>query len=264
MFLIDSSHDLATSKLELIADKIAPPELPRISRPRLLELLEHSMTAACPPLLAGRGHGKTALALEFARRCDGGWPGTKLMPLTPTGRFLQLPHQSIQESRPNFGKKSLTSLTDVADLESMTGVANAFVYELAEEAAAKPLLIVIEDLHLVSDANWLTPFFTRVLPLLPAEVHVLITSRNLPSAPMWRMRSKQSLVVIDEAGLAFTRSEAIELFASYGLSREQAGIALDHTHGRAGALNESAKFLQQSPAGDASFGTAALDNFGVR
>ena len=267
MFLIDSSHDLATSKLQLIADKIAPPtRLPRISRPRLLELLERSMTAGMSTVISGRaGTGKTALALEFARRCGRrvAWYKIDAPDADPIVFFNYL-IKSIQESRPNFGKKSLTSLTDVVDLESMTVVANAFVYELAEEAAAKPLLIVIEDLHLVSDADWLTPFFTRVLPLLPAEVHVLITSRNLPSAPMWRMRSKQSLVVIDEAGLAFTRSEAIELFASYGLSREQAGIALDHTHGRAAALNESAKFLQQSPAGDASFGTAALDNFGVR
>ena len=120
---------------------------------------------------------------------------------------------------------------------------------LLKEQTANPLLIVIEDLHLVSDSDWLSPFFTRVLPLLPSEVHVLITSRNLPSAPLWRMRSKQSLVVIDEATLAFTRSEAIELFASYGLSREQASIALDHTHGRAGALDESAEFLQQSAGG---------------
>jgi ATP/maltotriose-dependent transcriptional regulator MalT len=60
------------------------------------------------------------------------------------------------------------------------------------------------------------------------------------------MRSKQSLVVIDEATLAFTRAEAIELFESYGLSGDQASIALDHTHGRAGALDRSAAFLQRS------------------
>jgi LuxR family maltose regulon positive regulatory protein len=107
-------------------------------------------------------------------------------------------------------------------------------------------LIVIEDLHLVSDSYWLVPFFTRLLPLLPSDVHVLITSRNLPPAPLWRMRSKQSLVVVDETTLAFTRTEAIALFDSYGLSPEQASIALDHTHGRAGALDDSAAFLQRS------------------
>jgi LuxR family maltose regulon positive regulatory protein len=105
---------------------------------------------------------------------------------------------------------------------------------------------VIEDLHLVSDSDWLVPFFSRLLPLLPSEVHMLVTSRSLPPAPLWRMRSKQSLVVIDEETLAFTRPEAVALFASYGLSQDQASISLDHTHGRAAALDESAAFLQRS------------------
>lgn len=246
MFLIDSSHDLATAKLELIADKIARPvRMVSVSRPRLLEMLESSMTAGFSTVICGRaGTGKTALALDFAQQCGRriAWYKIDAPDADPVVFFNYL-IKSIQESRPNFGKKSLTPLTEVADLEEMIWLADAFVYELAEGETAIPLLIVIEDLHLVSDADWLAPFFTRVLPLLPAEVHVLITSRNLPSTPMWRMRSKQSLVVIDEAALAFTRPEAIELFATYGLTREQAGIALDHTHGRAGALNDSAEFL---------------------
>ena len=43
------------------------------------------------------------------------------------------------------------------------------------------------------------------------------------------MRSKQFLVVVEEEALAFTRPEAVELFESCGLTREQAHIALDHT-----------------------------------
>ena len=38
--------------------------------------------------------------------------------------------------------------------------------ELTEGYTTGPLLIVIEDLHLVSDADWLEPFFGRLLPLL--------------------------------------------------------------------------------------------------
>ena len=160
---------------------------------------------------------------------------------------------SIQKCRPGFGVKSLSSLGDVTNVDYMTWLADAFVYELAEREALSPLLIVIEDLHLVSDSDWLVPFFGRLLPLLPSNVHLLITSRNLPTPPLWRLRSKQSLVVIDEATLAFTRPEAIALFESYGLTGDQACIALDHTHGRAGWLNEAAAFLRKS-ARDASVG----------
>lgn len=65
----------------------------------------------------------------------------------------------------------------------------------------------------------------------------------MPSAPLWRMRSKQTLAVIEEESLVFTKQEAVDLFESYALSREHATIALDHTKGRAAALARFATML---------------------
>jgi LuxR family maltose regulon positive regulatory protein len=251
MFLIDSAHELVSSRLDLIADKItAPPRKPRVSRTRLLKMLEDSLASAKSTIISGRaGTGKTTLALDFAATCGRPVAWYKIdAPDADQRVFLNYLVRSIQKARPAFGVRYLLALKAVADLEHMPAVADSFVYELAESEHRGPLLVVIEDLHLVSDSDWLVPFFSRLLPLLPADVHVLITSRNLPAAPLWRMRSKQSLVVIEEAALRFTRSETIELFESYGLSGEQAGIALDHTHGRAAALDESAAILSEPPA----------------
>lgn len=242
MFLIDSHRDLAMAKLELITDKIAQPaRLPRISRSRLLITLEKSMAAGTATIISGRaGTGKTALALDFAEKCGRPVAWYKIdAPDADPQVFLNYLISSVQECRTDFGMKLLMPLLEIGEIDFIDRLADAFIYELVEGETAGPLLIVIEDLHLVSDSDWLMPFFTRLLPLLPSEVHMLITSRSLPPAPLWRMRSKQSLVVIDEATLAFTRSEAITLFESYGLSRNQASIALDYTHGRACALDES-------------------------
>lgn len=273
MLLIDSSHEIGTSKTskpELITEKITQPgRLPRVSRSRLLNMLEQSMAAGSSTIISGRaGAGKTALAVDFARQCRRPVAWYKVdAPDADPKIFFRYLVRSIQEQRPGFGTKSLMPLVEAApgspsgqpdwggsELHLIPWLSEAFVYELAE-GEAQPLLIVIEDLHLVSDSGWLVLFFGRLLPLLPSEVHVLITSRSLPTAPLWRMRSKQSLVVIDESTLAFTRPEAIALFESYGLSSEQASIALDHTHGRASALDDSAVFLQQS-------GTRAAGTFG--
>src|SRR5919206_500560 len=79
------------------------------------------------------------------------------------------------------------------------------------------------------------------LPLLPREVHVMLLGRSLPPTPLWRMRSKQTLCVIDEAALAFTLSEARRLYASYGLSPERAETALIETRGRAAGIDARAR-----------------------
>jgi ATP/maltotriose-dependent transcriptional regulator MalT len=118
-------------------------------------------------------------------------------------------------------------------------LADALVFQLSE-AKGEPLLIVIEDLHQVYDAGWVVPFFRRLLPLLPSEVHVLITCRSLPPAPLWRLRSKQMLRVIEEAELAFTLEEAIALFGTYGLSTDHARAAWNETSGRASTIAEFA------------------------
>ena len=258
MFLIDDAHDLAPSKTgkpELITEKITQPHrLPRVSRARLINMLEKSMSAGSSTIISGRaGAGKTALAVDFAHQCGRAVAWYKVdAPDADPGIFFHYLIRSIQTRRPGFGSDSLMALVETTepDLRDLSGLISwlteAFVYELSEGESRSPLLIVIEDLHLVSDSDWLMLFFGRLLPLLPSEVHVLITSRSLPPAPLWRMRSKQSLVVIDEAALAFTRSEAAVLFDSYGLSTEQVSICLDHTHGRAGALDDTAAFLQRT------------------
>lgn len=251
MSLIESSNDLAPGKLDLIAEKIAMPEpAEQLSRSRLLGLLEQSLKSCSATIMSGRaGTGKTALAMDFARRCGRAVTWYKVdAPEGELKSFFQYLIASIRKERPNFGVETLMPLLRTADADQISMLAEAFVYELVE-GENKPLLIVIEDLHLVCDSEWLVPFFRRLLPLLPSSVHMLITSRTMLPAPLWRMRSKQTLSVIAEEYLAFTRQEAIELFERYALSSEHASIALDHTHGRAAPLARFAAMLYDSEKG---------------
>jgi len=249
MFLLDDSSigDLSP-KIDLITEKFTKPVVaPRISRSRLIEMLERSVSSGTSTIITGRaGSGKTALAVDFAQKCGRPVAWYKVdAPEADSRLFFHYLIGSIREQQRGFGCRALMPLIQ-QNMERIAWLTDAFVYELAEGKTAGPLLIVIEDLHLVFDSEWLVPFFSRLLPLLPRDVHVLITSRSLPPAPLWRMRSKQFLLVVEEETLAFTRAEAASLFESYGLSWEEANIALDHTHGRASALCEFAGFLRQS------------------
>jgi len=130
-------------------------------------------------------------------------------------------------------------MTETVESDRAELLAESFVFQISE-GRSEPLLIVVEDLHLVYDADWVVPFFRRLLPLLPANVHLLITCRSLPPAPLWRLRSKQMLRVLEETELAFNLEEVIALFETYGLGEEPARIAWDRTNGRAATVAEFA------------------------
>lgn len=228
--------------LELLKEKItAPTELPRISRARLNRTLQESLDSCNSTIIMGRaGTGKTMLVKDFARIC--GRPAVWYKVDAPDAElrvFFQYLCASVAGERPGFGAKTLDRLGDAVSAEDVPLLVEYFIYELLERD--EPLLVVIDDLHLIYDADWVVPFFRRLLPLLPPEVHMILIGRSLPPAPLWRMRSKQTLCVVDEASLAFTAEEAERLFESYGLPVWLTAAAIEQTRGRAGLLDARAR-----------------------
>jgi LuxR family maltose regulon positive regulatory protein len=235
--------------MRFILDKITPPvEQPRIPREGLLNSLHSSLKACTSTIINGRaGTGKTLLAADFARRAGRRVAWYKVDASdNDLSIFFHYLTESVRRQRPDFGHKTLARLVEeIETVEDIPLLAEAFVYELLE-TSGPPLLIVVDDLHLVYDAPWVVPFFRRLLPLLPAEAHMLITGRSLPPAPLWRMRSKQTLCVIEEPNLSFSAEETKKLFESYGLSEAQASAAHEQTHGRAAVLDAVARLLSAS------------------
>jgi LuxR family maltose regulon positive regulatory protein len=228
--------------LQFITDKIMPPaELPRVARERLFTTLRESLAGCSSTIVHGRaGSGKTMLATDFARRSGRRVAWYKLdAPDSELAVFVRYLCASVAVQRPGFGEKTLERLGGQISEGDVPLLVEYLIYELLE--SAEPLLIVIDDLHLVYDAEWMVPFFRRLLPLLPPEVHVLLIGRSIPPTPLWRMRSKQTLCVLDEAALAFTLAEARKLYGSYGLPSEQAEAALIRTRGRAATLDAQAR-----------------------
>jgi ATP/maltotriose-dependent transcriptional regulator MalT len=239
----------------LIHEKTAVSEqLPRVSRPRLLRLLKDNLASYNATIISGRaGTGKTTLAADFASRAGRPVAWYKVDAADCDLRlFCRYLSKTVGRQR-LLDEDQLLQLTESVESDRAELLAEALVFQLSE-GTFEPLLILVEDLHLVYDADWVIPFFRRLMPLLPTDVHLLITCRSLPPAPLWRLRSKQMLRVMDETELAFTLEEAIELFESYGLGEDHARVAWLQTNGRAAAIADFA-------ATPGRAGRAVADNY---
>ncbi|MEW6207098.1 MAG: hypothetical protein AB1631_01940 [Acidobacteriota bacterium] len=235
---------------QLIFNKISlPVELPHLSRSRLIEKLGGSLTTCNLTVINGRaGTGKTLFATDFAWQCGRrvAWYKIDASDSDPAIFFRYL-IASINRQRMGFGSIMVEEMLE----KSMTRLAESLAYEL--EQAAIPLLIVLDDLHLVYDAGWIAPFFSRFLPLLPTEVHLIIIGRIQPPAPLWRMRSKQTLLIIDETALDFTLDETAMLLESYGLPESAASEVFRESRGRASKVAEIVRQMLVADRGRGGF-----------
>jgi len=205
-------------KIQLFAEKLRAPQTEGyIPRPRLDRLLKRALEQVGAVLITGRaGTGKTALAADLAQKyqnkvwyrveaADSDW---KI--------FSSYLSQGINGKVP-------------ANTEQNVGV---FVEKLLAEPARaddEPRLIVLDDIHHVFDTDWFYEFFSTALGSLSPKTHLVFLSRSKSPLPLWRLRSKQSLIVVDEKVIAFDLMEA-SLFC------ERAGVA----------PSESAKFYAES------------------
>jgi LuxR family maltose regulon positive regulatory protein len=174
--------------MKIIPSKIAiPTETPRVCRQRLINSLRENLESCHATVINGRaGTGKTMLAVDFVRRHVGRAAWYKVdAPDMSLPVFLEYLVASVTQVRPGFGRQTLdcrarssgTGGAEVGGEFNIAELAETFIYDL--ERQAEPLVLVIDDLHLIYDADWVIPFFHHLLPLLPAETHMLILGRGL-------------------------------------------------------------------------------------
>ncbi len=227
-------------EIHLFTEKMAVPVLENyIARPRLNELLDKNLNQFNATIITGRtGTGKTSLAADYS------------------GKYKRIAWFSVESAENDwdvFFRYFLESfsliLTDeqkndvIGELSGMNSPTVAqYIEKLLSRiqlpSSEKPFLIVIDGIHNVFDAGWFSEFFTTLLYSLTPDVHLVMLSRSNPPVPLWRLRSKQVLGVIDEKLLAFTLDEARELFQKFNLPEERSLAVFGKTFGRISRLKE--------------------------
>ena len=151
---------------------------PLVSRVALLDLLERSRHASVIAVLAPPGYGKTTLLSQWADRDPRrfGWVAIDQDDNDPAVLFRKL---------------------------------DAVVPELgsALAAAAEPLVLVLDDLHLLQNRDGLQ-LVGKLIDDLPMGSQLVIASREEPPLPLARLRAEGRVLGIGPEDLAMDQREA--------------------------------------------------------
>jgi LuxR family maltose regulon positive regulatory protein len=224
---------------ELLWTKLVAPA-PRaglVPRAGLQWLLKASLEAKLCLVGAPAGFGKTTLLAQWRQAAGGGrvaWVSLEDSDNDPT-RFWSCLVAALRTVEPGLGTVALEGLGGPSvELERLV------VPSLANDLATVggPLVLVLDDYQLITDPVC-HQTLGRFLDQLPAEVHVVLSTRRDPPLPLARMRARGELAELRAAELQFTGEEAAELLnGSMGLALAAEDVArlAERTEGWAAGL----------------------------
>lgn len=219
------------NKIHIFAEKLRVPRFEDYTRrPRLEELFCKSLNQIGAMLVTGRaGTGKTALAAH----CSLGYDETFWFRVEAADSDWQVFSGYLSEMLK-------ISISEEYKRDVSFFVEGLFS-EMEKTKEKKSRLIILDDIHNVFDAGWFNEFFHAALFSLPVDTHLVFLSRSRPPFPLWRLRSKQVLTVVDEKVLAFDRREAEAFCRSFNLSNQKITKIYNESYGRIGKLKALAE-----------------------
>ncbi len=215
-----ANRDVSLPTMILATKLYIPSPRPNlVPRPHLIEQLNNTLRVGhkLTLLSASPGFGKTTLLSEWI---NGAWGADKAASdQSPKiawvsldkddnnpQRFLTYCVAALQEGiQSEVGQSALEMLT-WPNLQSVTPA--MFVTALINEAKPSnlPLIFVFDDYHVIS-SNLIHDSVAFLVDNLPAEVHVVISTRTDPPFPLGRLRGRGQLIELNTADLRFKPAE---------------------------------------------------------
>lgn len=260
------SRNLAGNKAPANAPELAPPGAfflrtkllpPRpapeiLARPRLIERMQTNLGLPVTLVTANAGSGKTTLVADFLRKQELPYVWYQLDHTdADPAVFLGYLTYGIQQRIENFGETMFAYLQQSQELaQQPKRAADVFLNEVLENVEQK-LIVILDDYHHLGTETPVHAVLDRLIAYLPDVIHVIIISRDIPPLTLARLRSQDSLAIIDRTDLLFTDEETQELFRKVfglALTTEQLREYGERTHGWITALQLVRQVAQRQVA----------------
>ena len=193
---------------------------------------------------APAGFGKTTLIMAWLQQGQSkvAWLSLDDSDNDPI-RFWRYVIAALQTIDADQGSSALTMLT-APQMPPLESVVTVLINDLAN--SANPIILVINDYHVISDPRIHTSldFF---IDHLPSALHVVIATREDPPLSLPRRRARLQLTEVRATDLRFTLAEAADLLNSImhlGLTNADIAALGQRTEGWAVGLQMAALSLQ--------------------
>ncbi len=234
----------------LLTTKLAVPPLHAglVPRPRLVQRLSEGLRAGRQITLvsAPAGFGKTTLVSAWLSDLD--WPSGWLSldeGDNDAVRFLSYFVAALQKADPKIGR-SVRSLQQSPEPPQPEALWIALVNDIA--AAPRPLLLVLDDYHLIHTMQ-IHQQLAALLDYLPQQMHLVISTREDPPLPLSRLRARGQMSEIRQADLRFSRQEAalfLNTTMGLGLTADDIAALEARTEGWIAGLQLAALSMRQA------------------
>jgi len=228
--------------IELLSTKLFIPR-PRknlVPRPRLVERLNAGLDGKLTLIAAPAGFGKTTLLSEWIPQspCCVTWLSLDEADNDST-RFWTYFITSLQGLQPDFGKGALALLRSPQALPI-----SSILTTLINEITTFPdmFALVLDDYHVI-EAQQIHESLVFLIEHLPANMHLVMTTRVDPPLPLARLRARDQLTEFRAKDLRFTTDET-ESFLNQELGErftaEEVTVLVERTEGWVAGLQIAA------------------------
>ena len=232
--------------LPLAEAKLAVPVLRRhVDRPRIHQALDDGRDAALTLVAAPAGYGKTTAVRAWCESLDAAlaWVTFDAGDNDPI-RLWTYVATAVDRVRQGLGRAALQQLSASGSLNELS--IDALMNGLA--AFAEPVVIVLDDLHAVTEPDCLAAI-DYALERLPANARLVATTRADPALRLAQLRADGKLKEVRAGALAFTVAEARELLVEHfrlELGEEEIALLNERAEGWPAALVLAGLWLQSA------------------
>lgn len=225
-----------------------------ISRPNLIERLNQGLECKLVLLSAPAGYGKTTLLGAWADEIG---PSIQVTWLSldeddnDVVRFLKYVLSALDKVIPGIGR-SAGVLLQPPQPAPVRSALITLINDITNHSV--PIVLVLDDYHVIN-ARSVHQAVAYLLEHMPANMHLVISTRADPPVNLARYRAQAQVVELRADELSFTHREAVDYLnqtIGWSLSRDDALAIFNRTEGWIAGLQMAAATMQGIGADHAS------------